>query len=65
MLRFGLVLFAVLIELAFAQPDGAAKRVALVIGNGAYAQAGTLANPVNEMVRPSGEGCGRVVKRIG
>jgi uncharacterized caspase-like protein len=39
----GLVLqgFAVL-------PAAAAKRVALVIGNGAYTEAGTLANPVND-----------------
>src|SRR5271166_4812542 len=48
MLRFGLLFFAVLIEVALAPPAGAAKRVALVIGNGAYAQAGTLTNPVND-----------------
>jgi caspase domain-containing protein len=48
MLRFGLLFFAVLIEIALAPPAGAAKRVALVIGNGAYAQAGTLTNPVND-----------------
>jgi uncharacterized caspase-like protein len=29
-------------------PAAAAKRVALVVGNGAYVEAGTLANPVND-----------------
>ena len=48
MLRFGLLVFAVLIQVALALPADAAKRVALVIGNAAYSQAGTLTNPVND-----------------
>ena len=48
MLRFGLLFFSVLIQVALALPADAAKRVALVIGNAAYSQAGTLANPVND-----------------
>jgi len=48
MLRFGFLFFAVLIQVALALPADAAKRVALVIGNAAYSQAGTLANPVND-----------------
>ena len=48
MLRFGLLVFSVLIQVALALPADAAKRVALVIGNAAYSQAGTLANPAND-----------------
>ena len=48
MLRFGFLFFAVLIQVALALPADAAKRVALVIGNAAYSQAGTLTNPVND-----------------
>ena len=48
MSRFGLLFFAVLVQVALALPADAARRVALVIGNGAYSQAGTLTNPVND-----------------
>ncbi len=47
-MRLGLLFFAILIEVALARPADAAKRVALVIGNGAYSQAGTLTNPAND-----------------
>ncbi len=40
-----LMFLALLVPGARAQPD---LRVALVIGNGTYAEAGTLANPVND-----------------
>ena len=48
MLRFGLLFFVALMQVALTLPADAAKRVALVIGNGAYSQAGTLENPVND-----------------
>src|SRR5688572_5842539 len=41
-------LTGLLTAVALAQPAAAQKRVALVIGNGAYAHAGRLANPVND-----------------
>jgi uncharacterized caspase-like protein len=48
MLCFGFLCVAVLLQLALALPADAAKRVAFVIGNAAYSQAGTLTNPVND-----------------
>jgi uncharacterized caspase-like protein len=39
---------ALAVLLALAQPAAAQKRVALVIGNSAYAHAGVLANPAND-----------------
>jgi hypothetical protein len=48
MLRLGLLLVAFLFHAGVAAPADAAKRVALVIGNAAYAKAGTLANPAND-----------------
>ena len=48
MLRFGSALFAVVMVLVAAMPAEAAKRVALVMGNSAYANAPALPNPRND-----------------
>ena len=48
MSRWRLLIVVLLAQAMAALPAGAAKRVALVIGNAAYVQAGTLANPVND-----------------
>ena len=48
MLYFRLFIAAFLLQAAVALPAAAEKRVALVIGNSAYLNAGTLSNPVND-----------------
>ncbi|MEL6999785.1 MAG: caspase family protein, partial [Pseudomonadota bacterium] len=45
MLRIALILFSLIFALDSAH---AAKRAALVVGNGAYTQAGPLKNPAND-----------------
>jgi uncharacterized caspase-like protein len=47
LVRLSEVLLACFV-LTFAVPAAAAKRVALVVGNSAYAHAGTLKNPAND-----------------
>jgi WD40 repeat protein len=48
MLHFRLLIAAALLQAIAALPAAAEKRVALVIGNSAYVNAGTLANPLND-----------------
>ncbi len=48
MLYFRLFIAAFLLQAVAAPPAAAEKRVALVIGNSAYMNAGTLSNPVND-----------------
>ena len=48
MLHFRLLIAAALLQAIAALPAAAEKRVALVIGNSAYVNAGALANPVND-----------------
>ena len=49
-MRRSLTLIAVSLALVFfgAAPSAAAKRVALVVGNGAYEHTGALKNPIND-----------------
>jgi uncharacterized caspase-like protein len=54
------VIAVCLMSLATAAPAAAQKRVALVVGNSAYQQAGRLANPVNDAADMSA-----ALKRIG
>ncbi len=48
MLRYRFLIVVFVLQALAILPAAAAKRVALVIGNSAYAEAGTLANPVND-----------------
>ncbi len=60
MLYFRLFLAAFLLQAIAALPAAAEKRVALVIGNSAYLNAGTLLNPVNDASDTA-----RVLKKFG
>ncbi len=48
MSRYRFLIVVLLLQAASLLPAAAAKRVALVIGNAAYSQAGALTNPVND-----------------
>ncbi len=48
MVRWRLLILALFVQGLAVLPAGAAKRVALVIGNAAYTHAGALTNPVND-----------------
>ncbi len=48
MLRYRFLIAVLLVQALTILPAAAAKRVALVIGNAAYSQAGPLTNPVND-----------------
>jgi uncharacterized caspase-like protein len=48
MLRFRVLIAVLLLQALAVLPAAAGKRIALVIGNAAYTQAGALSNPVND-----------------